>query len=129
MSAGDSARAVVGRLVSRGLSGHHRFAAVWAVHQRIHDRERRVSLRGHFVAGGLFLLLLGIVFIGMGATVLAVVQGVAPPQQLSNGYHDSASTVVPILLFMALVLCLGLYIPPPLEALLREAAALVEGTP
>ncbi len=30
---------------------------------------------GQFVVGGLFLLLLGIVFIGMGATVLAVVQG------------------------------------------------------
>jgi hydrogenase-4 component F len=82
----------------------------------------------HFVAGGLFLLLLGIVFIGMGATVLAVVQGVPPPQPESNGYHDRPSTVLPILMFMALVLCLGLYIPPPLEALLREAAALVEGT-
>jgi hypothetical protein len=33
-----------------------------------------------------------------------------------------------LLLFMALVLGLGLYIPPKLEALLREAAAQVEGT-
>lgn len=85
-------------------------------------------VREHFVAGGLFLLLLGIVFIGMGATVLAVVQGVEPPQLENNGYHDSANTVVPILLFLALVLCLGLYIPPSLETLLHEAAALVEGT-
>src|SRR5207302_10484477 len=30
---------------------------------------------GQFVAGGLFLLLLAVVFVGMGATVLAVVQG------------------------------------------------------
>ena len=30
---------------------------------------------GQFLVGGLFLLLLGVVFIGMGATVLAVVQG------------------------------------------------------
>src|SRR5438270_1846288 len=30
---------------------------------------------GQFLTGGLFLLLLGIVFLGMGATVLAVVQG------------------------------------------------------
>ena len=30
---------------------------------------------GQYVATGLFLLLLGVVFIGMGATVLAVVQG------------------------------------------------------
>src|SRR5437867_5530227 len=35
-------------------------------------------VEGQFLAGGLFLLLLGIVFVGMGATVLAVVQGQAP---------------------------------------------------
>ena len=33
---------------------------------------------GHYVAFGLFLLLLGVVFVGMGATVLAVVQGKPP---------------------------------------------------
>lgn len=81
---------------------------------------------GQFFAGGLLLLLLGIVFIGMGATVLAVVQGNAPEQKQPNGYQDSISTALPILLFMALVLLLGVYIPPPLESLLREAAALLE---
>ncbi len=79
-----------------------------------------------FIAGALFLLLLGIVFIGMGATVLAVVQGNPPPQTASKGFHDSFRMVAPILLFMALVLSLGLYVPPPLETLLREAAAFLE---
>ncbi len=82
---------------------------------------------GQFVAGGLFLFLLGIIFIGMGATVLAVVQGNAPELKEPNGYHDCISTGLPILLFMALVLLLGLYVPPPLESLLREAAAFLEG--
>jgi hydrogenase-4 component F len=81
---------------------------------------------GQFLAAGLFLLLLGIVFIGMGATVLAVVQGEAPDQRGTKGFHDSVGTGAPILLFMALVLLLGLYVPPPLEALLREAASLLE---
>lgn len=81
---------------------------------------------GQFLAAGLFLLLLSIVFIGMGATVLAVVQGNAPPRKETNGFHDSLSTGGPILLFMSLVLLLGLYIPPPLESLLREAAAFLE---
>lgn len=81
---------------------------------------------GQFVAGGLFLLLLGIVFIGMGATVLSVVQGKAPDEQKQTGFHDNVGTGLPILLFMALVLLLGLYIPPPLESLLRDAAAFVE---
>lgn len=82
---------------------------------------------GQFLAGGLFLLLLGIVFIGMGATVLGVVQGKAPDQDEQTGFHDSVGTGLPILLFMALVLLLGLYVPPPLESLLREAAAFLEG--
>ncbi len=81
-----------------------------------------------YVAGGLFLLLLGIVFLGIGATVLAVVQGTPPEQEQSStrSYHDSVGTVAPILLFMALVLLMGVYIPPPLESLLRDASAFLE---
>ncbi len=92
---------------------------------------------GQFLVGGLFLLLLAIVFIGMGATVLAVVQGNAPEQKTGvtdglgrpsyTAFHDSIGTGVPVLLFMALVLLLGLYVPPPLESLLHEAAAFLEG--
>jgi hydrogenase-4 component F len=83
---------------------------------------------GQFVTSGLFLLLLGIVFIGMGATVLAVVQGKPPEQSQTNGFHDSLSTGGPIVLFLVLVLILGLYVPPPLESLLRNAAAFLEDT-
>ncbi len=82
---------------------------------------------GQYVVGGLILFLMGIVFIGMGATVLAVVQGNAPYSSKLKGFRDSAGTVLPILLFMALVLLLGLYIPPPLDGLLRDAAAFLEG--
>ena len=81
---------------------------------------------GQYLAGGLFLLLLGIVFIGMGATVLAVVQGNPPEQQGPSPFHDSLSTGGPIILFMALVVLLGVYIPPPLDSLLREAAVSLE---
>ncbi|MGE3807636.1 MAG: proton-conducting transporter membrane subunit, partial [Gemmataceae bacterium] len=81
---------------------------------------------GQFVAGALFLLFLGVVFIGMGTTVLTVVQGEPLPHTAENGYHDSWATVVPIMLFMALVLLLGVYVPGPLDSLLREAASLLE---
>jgi hydrogenase-4 component F len=84
---------------------------------------------GQFLVGGLFLLLLGIVFIGMGSTVLAVVQGDAPEQKQENGFRDSISTSLPILLFMALVLFLGLYVPAPLASVLRDAAAFLEVKP
>ena len=66
---------------------------------------------GQYVATGLFLLLLGVVFIGMGATVLAVVQGKPAAGQGTDRFHDSVSTSGPVLLFMALVLLLGVYIP------------------
>jgi hydrogenase-4 component F len=83
-----------------------------------------------YLAGGLFLLFLCVVFIGMGVTVLAVVQGTPAEDTPQTGYHDRFGTCLPIILFLAIVLLLGLYIPPPLEKLLREAhAQLVEGKP
>jgi len=82
---------------------------------------------GQFLSGGLFLLLLGVIFIGMGATVLAVVQGTPVDDTPPNGFQDSFATGAPIVLFLALVLLLGLYVPRPLESLLRDAAALLGG--
>jgi hydrogenase-4 component F len=84
---------------------------------------------GRFLISGLFLLLLGVVFVGMGACVLYVVQGEAPEQKQPNGFRDSMATGAPIVLFMALVLLLGVYVPPPLDAMLREAAAVLKVTP
>ena len=82
-----------------------------------------------FLAAGLFLFLLCVVFIGMGATVLAVVQGTPDEPKEKSGFRDRLGTCVPILLFMALVLLLGIYIPQPLESLLRDAAAFLEVKP
>lgn len=81
---------------------------------------------GQFLAAGLFLFLLCVVFIGMGATVLAIVQGEPGAPTEVNGYRDNIGTCAPILLSMALVLLLGLYIPPQLESLLNEAASFLE---
>jgi hydrogenase-4 component F len=88
---------------------------------------------GQYIAGGLFRLLLGLVFGGMGATVLTVVLGTplqpSSPSKITptlTAFQDSISTGAPILLMMILVLALGIYIPPPIESLLRGAAALLE---
>jgi len=83
---------------------------------------------GHYVAASLFLVLLAIVFVGMGATVLAVVLGSPPEQSEPKGFQDNFATGAPILLFLALVLLLGVYVPHPLESLLRDAAACLEVT-
>jgi hypothetical protein len=58
--------------------------------------------------------------------VLSVVQGKPPEQQEIGRFHDSISTGGPIILFMALVVLLGLYVPPPLDSLVREAATSLE---
>jgi hydrogenase-4 component F len=81
---------------------------------------------GRFWVGGLFLFVLAVVFVGMGATVLSVVQGEPAANTLNTGFKDGVATGAPVLACMALVLLLGLYIPTPLESLLRDAAAFLE---
>lgn len=89
---------------------------------------------GRFIIGSFFLLLLLVVFIGMGATVLRVVQG-KPPDDLKSrdartpDYRDGFLTGTPVLVFMLLVLMLGLYIPDPLNKLLNDAVQFLEGRP
>lgn len=90
---------------------------------------RGVVQAGHYAVAAAFLVLLAVVFMGMGATVLAVAQGEPPAEGSETTYRDRFSTVAPVVLFMALVLLLGLYIPAPLDSLLRDAVAAVEGTP
>jgi hydrogenase-4 component F len=82
---------------------------------------------GQYLVGGLILLLLAVVFVGMGVTVLSVVQGEPPADVVRDArFRDGISTGLPILLLMGLVLLLGLYIPGPLEELLQAAAKFVE---
>ena len=84
---------------------------------------------GRFAIGGLFLFLLLVVFIGMGATVLKVVQGRASFEARNTPYRDSFLTAAPIAILMLLVLLVGLYIPAPLNTLIRDAVLFLEGQP
>ncbi len=79
---------------------------------------------GRFGVGALYLLFLAVVFVGMGATVLRVVQGTpSTPEVPRQG--DSWLTAAPPVLLMAVVLLLGLFLPAPLRALVAAAAARV----
>ncbi len=84
---------------------------------------------GRFAVGGLFLFLLLIVFIGMGGTVLRVVQGRVPPAALATPDREEWLTSAPAAGFMALVLLLGLYIPAPLAGWVHDAVRFLEGQP
>jgi hydrogenase-4 component F len=84
---------------------------------------------GHFITAGLFLFLLLLVFIGMGATVLNVVQGKPPADVHKTPYRESLLTAAPVIIFMSIVLLLGIYIPAPLNTLLKDAVRFLEGQP
>jgi hydrogenase-4 component F len=75
----------------------------------------------HFVVAGLFLVFLLVVFIGMGKTVLKVVQGRTPQEAQDTPYRDGWLTAAPVVALLAIVLMLGLYIPAPLRVLLQDA--------
>jgi len=79
-----------------------------------------------FVVGAAFLLLLAIIFIGMGRAVLTVVEGRPSPAAHRTSYRDGQLTGLPVLVSLAIVLLLGVYIPTPLRRLLQDAARFLE---
>jgi hydrogenase-4 component F len=81
---------------------------------------------GRFVVGSLFLLFLCVIFVGMGATVLRVVQG-DPTGTPDARYRDTWLSAAPPLLLLVLVLVLGLYLPAGLKSLFDAAATRVAG--
>ena len=99
---------------------------------------------GRGLAAALCLAFLFIVFMGMGKTVLKVVQG-RPPVEASpygassvaplggspgaRAYRDGLLTALPLVGLAALVLLLGLCLPAPFEALVRESAAWLGAKP
>lgn len=76
---------------------------------------------GHFLAGGLFVALLLAIFVGMGLTVLKVVQGPVPRDVEKSPYREKPLTVGPIAAFMIIVLLLGLFMGEPLRSWLGDA--------
>lgn len=77
---------------------------------------------GHFWAGGVFVFALFVVFIGFGVKVVAFSFGKSSVADTPAGFHVGLGTGLPIALFMALVLLLGIYSPPWLHAQLQDAA-------
>lgn len=82
---------------------------------------------GRWGVGALFLTFLAIIFVGMGTTVLAVVQGDPGDAPRVPASGDSWLTAGPPLVLMLLVLLLGLFLPQGLRDLFGAAAELVGG--
>jgi hydrogenase-4 component F len=84
---------------------------------------------GRFAVAGLFLAFLLVVFVGMGRTVLSVVQGRPPAEVMASPYRDGFWTAAPIVALMSAVLLLGIWIPAPLGELIGDAAHFLGAQP
>jgi hydrogenase-4 component F len=85
--------------------------------------------QGRFaVAAGMLLFLL-VIFIGMGTTVLAVVQGVPAPGTRRTEFRDGPLTTLPSVVLLAASLIMGVLMPAPISRLVSEAARYVGGAP
>jgi hydrogenase-4 component F len=82
---------------------------------------------GRFAVGALFLAFLAVIFVGMGTTVLAVVQGDPGSARRVPLTRENWLMAAPPLVLMVIVLLLGLFLPRPLRDLFGAAAALVGG--
>jgi hydrogenase-4 component F len=74
-----------------------------------------------------YLAGLAVIFVGMGAAVLRVVQGAVPEGLADSGFGDTPLLAGPPLALLLSVLALGLAVPAPLRQLVHDAAALVGG--
>jgi hydrogenase-4 component F len=77
--------------------------------------------QGRYVVGGFLLLFLMIIFMGMGSTVISVVQGRPSAEAERTIFQDRPLTVLPPLVLMAFVVVLGLYVPGPLRVMIEDA--------
>ena len=80
-----------------------------------------------FVTAALFLLFLLVVFIGMGATVLAVVQGPVSAAGATTDFRDTFWRVAPMLAALTMVVVMGVWIPDAVYGLVLAAAKSLEG--
>jgi hydrogenase-4 component F len=87
--------------------------------------------QGHPAVAALYLALLALIFIGMATVVLRMAQGVpagetpAIPRIVER---EAVLAVVPPALLGTAVLLLGLWVPPAIQAALREAAQALGGS-
>jgi hydrogenase-4 component F len=82
---------------------------------------------GRWAISAAYLILLAVIFVGMGTTVLAVVQG-DPPEGETKAIHESWLKTLPIAACLALVLLMGVWIPSRISDLLHDAARLLGGS-
>jgi hydrogenase-4 component F len=78
--------------------------------------------QGRFWIAGSYLALLTVIFVGMAATMTRMAQGSDPEWTGGAVPRESAVAIGPPLALGLVVLALGMYLPPSLDAVLHRAA-------
>ena len=84
---------------------------------------------GRFWSGLAFLLLLLLVFFGMGNTLINCSLGPAPEHAGGVRFQDNFAMVAPIAICMLLTFLLGIYTPPLLSEYVNGAIEFLQRTP
>jgi hydrogenase-4 component F len=84
---------------------------------------------GHFWAGLAFLLLLLLVFLGMGNTLISCSLGPAPEDANQMHFRDNFAMVAAIAVCVLLTFALGVYNPPLLTEWVDGAVQFLQRTP
>jgi hydrogenase-4 component F len=83
--------------------------------------------QGHGYVAAAYLTLLAVIFIGMATIMLRMAQGEPPGESAIAAGTETIMAVAPPALLGALVLLLGVYVPPTLSQLLHGAAQTLGG--
>ncbi|HOS03393.1 MAG TPA: proton-conducting transporter membrane subunit [Candidatus Hydrogenedentes bacterium] len=83
--------------------------------------------QGRYIVAIAYIAFLSLVFIGMSRSVLAMAQGPPPDRPINASAHESWQAIAPPAALAIVVLLLGFYVPPALNALLHEAARSLGG--
>jgi len=81
---------------------------------------------GRIAPAVIYLACLGVIFTGMSASMLRMVQGPKPPA-LTTGFKENALNIGPSLVLALIVLSFGLHLSPGLSRLLTRAALAITG--
>jgi len=84
---------------------------------------------GHFWPGLAFLMLLFIVFLGMGNTLVNCSLGPAPESSNQTHFRDNFAMVAPVAVCMLLTFALGVYNPPLLTEWIDSAIQFLQRVP
>ena len=115
-----------GGLFLAGFPGHHRLAAVWPVRERIHHRERRGRQRTVHRHAACSCSCSASCSSAWGPPSWPWSRGSPGTGKQPTGFTTASSTERPDPRVHGARAASGVYIPPPLESLLREAAASLE---